>query len=71
MKRRLLKKGDRIRLTVRLVSGWKGNGTVRLDQRHHDDMVSFYKDGDDLLIGYAAATQLALLRNQSPPVGAT
>jgi hypothetical protein len=41
-----LKKGDRIRLKVRTISGWKGTGTVSEDQI--DDTIFFHKDGEDI-----------------------
>jgi hypothetical protein len=40
-----LKKGDRIRLNVYTISGWKGLGTVTEDQV--DDTVTFRRDGED------------------------
>ena len=42
----LLKQGDRIRLKVRTLSGWKGTGTVAVDQLHPEDGIQFIKDGD-------------------------
>lgn len=36
--------GDRIRLKVRLLSGWKGFGIV-VEQYH--DLIYFVKEGDD------------------------
>jgi hypothetical protein len=45
--KRLLKKGDRIRVKVRLMSGWKGTATVTCDQYSREDTVQFIKDGDD------------------------
>ena len=44
---RLLKKGDRIRVKVRLMSGWKGTATVTRNQYSSVDTVQFVKDGDD------------------------
>ena len=43
----LLKVGDRIRLKVPLMSGWKGCGTVREDQLHESHGVEFVKDGHE------------------------
>lgn len=76
MKRRLLKEGDRIRLKSKLISGWKGYGTVKLDQIHHDGVVYFRKDGNgpvDWLHSHSMACShdVVLLRNQAPPVEAT
>ena len=42
---KLLKKGDRIRLKVRLMSGWIGKATVTKDTFFDDDSVDFIKDG--------------------------
>lgn len=42
---KLLKKGDRIRLKVRTMAGWKGTGTVMEDQITADGGVRFIKDG--------------------------
>ena len=42
---RLLKVGDRIRLKVRALSGWKGLGTVTRDQIPGSGLVSFRGDG--------------------------
>jgi len=41
---KLLKKGDRIRLKVRTIFGWKGIGTVIEDQLHENSAVRFKKD---------------------------
>lgn len=41
-----LKKGDRIRLKVRLLSGWKGTATL-VEDESPDGTVQFVKDGDD------------------------
>ena len=38
-----LKKGDRIRLKVRTMGGWKGIGVVTQDQSASDDAVWFRK----------------------------
>ena len=47
MNRKLLKKGDRIRLKVRTIGGWKGTATVTADEQLGSDLVQFRKDGDD------------------------
>lgn len=47
MARRLLKKGDKIRLKVPTLGGWKGYATVMEDQLHKDDGVWFRKDDAD------------------------
>jgi hypothetical protein len=44
---KLLKKGDRIRLKVRTIGGWKGTATVTEDQISPDVTVWFRKDGSD------------------------
>jgi hypothetical protein len=44
---RTLRKGDRIRIKVRLLNGWKGFGTVSEDQKSPDDLVWFAQDGED------------------------
>lgn len=43
MTRKQLAEGQRIRMKVPLMSGWKGTGRVLC---HHDDSVAFVKDGD-------------------------
>jgi hypothetical protein len=43
---KLLKQGDRIRLNVRTLAGWKGMGTVPEDQLSEGDVVEFVKDAD-------------------------
>ena len=45
-----LKKGDRIRMKVPLMGGWKGCGTVSEDQisDSKDAVVWFFKDGQDI-----------------------
>jgi hypothetical protein len=45
---KLLKKGDRIRLNVRTIAGWKGKGTVMQDQKTPESSVRFIKDGTHL-----------------------
>jgi hypothetical protein len=72
MRRRLLKKGDRIQLEVRTIGGWKGFGTVTEDQRTVYDGVWFAKDGDDpgdLLYGHCCACphEVALMRRPHSP----
>ena len=68
MARRLLKKGDRIRLKVRTVCGWKGMGVVVEDQFVRGGLVRFRKEGDDpgLLHDHNVACdhEVALLRDQ-------
>ena len=68
MGRRLLKKGDKIRLKVRTCSGWKGFGTVTQDQVYKDDAILFSKDDQELGFGNernsACSHEVALLRNQ-------
>lgn len=44
---KLLKVGDRIRLKVYTINGWKGVGTVSRDQLPNDETVWFTKDNDD------------------------
>lgn len=43
----LLRKGDRIRLKVRTVGGWKGTATVTEDQTALAGPVWFRKDGSE------------------------
>ena len=38
---KLLKKGDRIKLKVRMISGWKGEGIVTEDQHPTNDTIVF------------------------------
>lgn len=60
---KLLKKGDRIRLKVRLITGWKGVGTVINDQLSENDSVKFKRDGfDDFLGCLAGRHEVALIR---------
>ena len=64
---KLLKKGDRIRLKVRTISGWKGLGTVSEDQM--DNIIAFFKDGEDhesSLLGhnYAMRHEVAVIRSK-------
>ncbi len=44
-----IKKGDRIRLKVRLFSGWKGYGIAKEDQRSNycGELICFYREGFD------------------------
>lgn len=44
MKRKLFKKGEKLRLKVPLLSGYKGIGTVTEDQDSQDDNVCFERD---------------------------
>jgi len=66
---RLLKKGDRIRLKVRTIFGWKGTGTVTEDQLHADDNVYFRKDGGIGERNGARRHEVALMRNRTPDDG--
>lgn len=61
MKTNQLKKGDRIRLKVKTVFGWKGTGTVI---RQNADMVSFQCDGEtgDLSTGTAMRWEVSKIR---------
>lgn len=66
-----LKKGDRIRLKVRTIFGWKGTATVVEDQRF-DDTVRFVKDGDspdDFLatLCYACRHEVSKIRQKATP----
>jgi len=64
-----LKKGDRIRLKVRTVTGWKGIGTVIKDQLHNGSGVLFKRDGHNDLCGCGALSdEVVLLRNQAQEV---
>ena len=44
MKKRLFKKGDRVRAKSRTMFGWKGTGTVIRDQISDDVGVTIWKD---------------------------
>ena len=60
-----LKKGDRIRLKVRTISGWKGTGTVIEDQI--TDTVLFRRDGKREGDKCSACREeVALMRDQTP-----
>ena len=66
----LLKKGDRIRLKVRTILGWKGYGTVSEDQLHADSTVWFSRDGDDpedIMFGRSAACRHEVAKVRVPP----
>lgn len=47
MSRRLLRKGDRIRLKHRTMFGWKGIGIVTENQMENADVVWFAKEGEN------------------------
>jgi hypothetical protein len=68
--KRLLKSGDRIKLKVATIGGWKGTATVTENQLSFDDTVHFRPDGsapDDWISGRCVACrhEVSLLRNQS------
>jgi hypothetical protein len=68
MARRLLRKGDRIRLKVPLLSGWKGTATVVEAQLTRSDGVDFRKDGA-VVGGFGSCAcdhEVALLKDQAP-----
>lgn len=70
MKRLDLKKGDRIRLKVRTMSGWIGSATVieQVPDTFSDSLVWFARDGRDPNEQCCALrSQVAKLRDQSPP----
>lgn len=65
MRRRLLKAGDRIRLKVRTITGWRGTGTVIVDMVHPDGAVRFRRDetpADQWEHCVAGRHEVALLR---------
>ena len=43
---RLLRAGDRIRLKVRTMGGWKGEATVVKDQHGQDDPLVYFRRDD-------------------------
>jgi hypothetical protein len=61
-----LKKGDRIRLKVRTISGWEGIGTITEDQE--GDSISFRKDGGTEENNRAMRHEVTLLK-RTPSVG--
>jgi hypothetical protein len=62
----LLKKGDRIRLNVATVTGWRGKGTVLFDSYGRDSLVSFHGDGTPQnSVSTAVRFQVSRLRDQS------
>ena len=66
MSRKRLKTGDRIRLKVPTMCGWKGTGTVVRDMTHDNDTVDFAKDGDDdWPPSVACRHEVALIRSQA------
>ncbi|WP_373510379.1 hypothetical protein [Thiocapsa sp.] len=71
MTRKLLKTGDRIRLKVPTMSGWRGLATVTEDMLHPDHPVIFLKDSGDPRRDLdrcccARRHEVALLRDQTP-----
>ena len=67
MSRRRLKTGDRIRLKVPTLCGWKGTGTVVVDMATDESAVRFTKDGQQprhWLPCVAARHEVALLRQR-------
>jgi hypothetical protein len=64
---RLLKKGDRIRLKVRTMAGWKGLGTVSADQHPYNDTIVFFRDGKSPIYDrcIAARREVALVRKET------
>ena len=65
VKRRLLRKGDRIRLKTRTLCGWKGLGSVMQDQHTTEETVWFRKDGYGSAGKCCACShEVSLLRNQ-------
>ena len=62
----ILKKGDRIRVNVRLLSGRRGLATVTEDQSESGDysLVKFLPDGNYLDNCYACRYQVSKLRDQ-------
>lgn len=70
--RRLLKEGDRIRLKVRTIMGFKGECTVAEDQLSRSDGVRFWRDTDDRtwIPGDACDHEVVLVRKKKvPPTG--
>lgn len=64
----LLKKGDSIRLKVRTMSGWKGNGIVAKDQLIDSNIVYFWKDKDPKELLYrceACRHEVAKIKDKS------
>ena len=62
----MLKRGDRIKVNVRLLSGWKGEGTVFQDCLN--ESVVFIPDGSGFTIdniAYAALHEVSRLKDQS------
>ena len=64
---KLLKKGDRIRLKVRTIGGWKGTGTVTEDQAYGSDTIWFRKDGGRADNCAAGRHEVALIRTRGEP----
>jgi len=68
-----LKKGDRIRLKVRTIGGWKGIGTVMEDEVVAGRGVRFIKDGaepgslDSILGCDACRHEVVVLRSNAKP----
>lgn len=63
-----LKKGDRIRLKVRIACGWKGLATVTADQAEDgaDATVQFKKDGGIEVDTIASRYQIVKLKKCVP-----
>ena len=62
-----LRIGDRIRVNVRLLSGWTGFGNVISDQQPGSDLVFFRRHGDNRRAGFesrciALRSEISLVR---------
>jgi hypothetical protein len=60
-----LKKGDRIRLNTRTISGWKGIGTITEDQEQEEAAISFRKDGGTEENNRAMRHEVTLLKTNT------
>jgi len=67
MARKLLKEGDRIRMRRRLMSGWKGTGTVTYDMSPKSPVVTFAKDdAPEVLTCSACRWEVSLISTPRP-----
>jgi len=67
-----LRIGDRIRVNVRLLSGWTGFGNVISDQPPGSDLVFFRRHGDNRPVGpdsrcIALRSEISLVRRAAGP----
>jgi hypothetical protein len=67
---KLLRQGDRIRLKVQTISGWKGDAVVVENQLSSDDVIAWRRDSDDPngLVSIALRHEVALKPFKKSPL---